>query len=75
MEVVIIFRGRYIPQKGVGSVFRLIIIGIVIGIVVTLLMRRRQPPPMIEEIEPLERSGEPPHHLRAGDEIQSKRGE
>ena len=52
--------------------FRLLIIGIVIGIVLTLLMRRKQPPPMIEEIKPLERSDESPHHLRAGDEIHSE---
>lgn len=47
---------------------RLIIIGLVIGVVVALLMRRRQPPPpMVEEIHPLERSDESRGTLRPGD--------
>jgi hypothetical protein len=49
--------------------FRFILIGIFIGIVIALLLRRRNPsPPMLEEIHPIGSGDQSRGVLPAGDE-------
>ena len=56
--------------------FRFLLIGVFIGIVIALLLRRKSsPPPMLEEIHPIESGDEPRGVLRAGDETRTAQRE
>jgi hypothetical protein len=52
--------------------FRLILIGVLVGIVIALLLRRRNPPPpMVEEIHPIGSGDESKGALPPGDETRA----